>query len=221
MTERPTDEERRKWIVGDRADSLDPDEAADLTRLTDLLADPSTWAEPSAGLEARIVDAVVQATPASAPARLATTRQRRRASSWRWRIAQSAAAVVAIVFAAFLLTGGQTTAGFEAQLAATGLVPGATASVDITHNQGGFRIVLDADGLPPLPSGGYYQAWLKNAAGTVVPIGTFSSSDDRITLWSGVSPKDFPTVTVTIEAADNDQASSGRVVLAGDARPKP
>ena len=57
---------------------------------------------------------------------------------------------------------------------------------------------------------------MKNAAGTLVPIGTFSSSDGRVTLWSGVSPDDFPTMTVTIEAADNDQASSGRRVLVGE-----
>ena len=51
-----------------------------------------------------------------------------------------------------------------------------------------------------------------------MPIGTFSSSDGRVTLWSGVSPKEFPTITVTIEAADGDQGSSGRRVLTGDVR---
>jgi hypothetical protein len=59
---------------------------------------------------------------------------------------------------------------------------------------------------------------LKNAAGTLVPIGTFSSSDGHVTLWSGVSPKDFPTITVTIESPDNDQESSGRRVLVGEIR---
>ena len=63
---------------------------------------------------------------------------------------------------------------------------------------------------PALRSGEYYQAWLKNSAGALVPIGTFSSSDGRVTLWSVVSPKDFPTITVTMEATDNDQISSGR-----------
>jgi hypothetical protein len=36
-----------------------------------------------------------------------------------------------------------------------------------------------------------------------------------VTLWAGVSPVDFPTLTVTIEAADGNQASSGRRVLLG------
>ena len=57
---------------------------------------------------------------------------------------------------------------------------------------------------------------MKNFAGALVPIGTFSSSDGRVTLWSVVSPKDFPTITVTIEATDNDQISSGGPVVVGD-----
>ena len=106
----------------------------------------------------------------------------------------------------------------EAQLRGTVSAPRAQASADITRNDAGFRITLDANGLPALRSGAYYQAWLKNAAGALVPIGTFSSSDGRVTLWSGLSPKDFPTLTVTIEATDNDQTSSGRQVLVGEVR---
>jgi hypothetical protein len=36
-----------------------------------------------------------------------------------------------------------------------------------------------------------------------------------VTLWAGVSPKDFTTLTVTRERADGDQASSGEQVLTG------
>ena len=36
-----------------------------------------------------------------------------------------------------------------------------------------------------------------------------------MTLWAGVSPKEFTTLTVTREAADGDQASSGEKVLVG------
>ena len=69
--------------------------------------------------------------------------------------------------------------------------------------------------LPPLPPGQYYEAWLKNAQGVSVPIGTFSSSQDYVTLWAGASPDEFPIICVTIEAADNNQASSGQTVLVG------
>ena len=34
-------------------------------------------------------------------------------------------------------------------------------------------------------------------------------------LWAGVSPVLFPTLTITREAADNDQESSGDRVLVG------
>jgi anti-sigma-K factor RskA len=130
----------------------------------------------------------------------------------------AAAAIAAIVVATVLVTRGGTSPDYEAQLRATGSAPGAHASADITRNDAGFRTTLDARRLPALRAGEYYQAWLKNSAGTLVPIGTFSSSDGRVTLWSGISPKDFPTLTVTIEATDNDQTSSGRRVLVGEVR---
>ena len=55
---------------------------------------------------------------------------------------------------------------------------------------------------------------MKNEAGTMVPIGTFNEGDD-VTLWAGVPPSSFPTLTITREVADGDQASSGEVVLVG------
>ena len=222
MTDRPTNEEREALIAGDRAASLEPDEASELTLLADLLADPSTWAEPNAGLEDAIVRAVVDAEPAMTTAatpvgsgRGRETRRRRGVLVW----AAAAVAAVAIVATVVLVTGGGgTSPDYQAELSATGVAPGAHASVDISQSAAGFRVALDARGLPRLRAGEYYQAWLKNAAGTLVPIGTFSSSDGHVTLWSGVSPKNFPTITVTIESADDDQASSGRRVLVGEVR---
>jgi hypothetical protein len=216
MTDGPTNEEREELIAGDRAGSLAPDEAAELALLADLLADPSTWAEPDPGLEDAVVRAVASAdaSPSTANARPATAtaapRRRRLLMS-----AIAAAATIAIIFGVLVATRSSSSTDYRAQLSATGVAPGARASADIARNNAGFRVTLDAHGLPKLPAGEYYQAWLKNAAGVLVPIGTFSSSDGQVTLWSGVSPTDFPTITVTIEAADNNQASSGRRVLVG------
>jgi hypothetical protein len=224
MTERPTNEEREALIAGDRAGALEPDEAAELTLLADLLADPSAWAEPNAGLEDAIVRAVAVAKPTPTTAATPTaTEQHRRAGPRRrrvvvWAAAAVAAAAITVATVATVTGGGGTSPDYRAALSATSVAPGAQATADITHTSAGFRINLDARGLPPLPPGEYYQAWLTNAAGTLVPIGTFSSSDGHVTLWSGVSPKDFPTITVTIESEDNDQASSGRRVLAGHVR---
>ena len=88
----------------------------------------------------------------------------------------------------------------------------------VTHNAAGFRIALDAHGLRRLHDGAYYQAWLKNRRGRLVAIGTFSSSDGAIVLWSGVSPKEYRAVTVTIEPDDDDPGSSGQRVLGGTLR---
>ncbi len=49
-----------------------------------------------------------------------------------------------------------------------------------------------------------------------VPIGTFDEPA-QVTLWAGVSPADFPTLTVTQQQGNGDPASSGRVVLKGTA----
>jgi anti-sigma-K factor RskA len=219
MADRPTNEEREKLLADARGGALEPQEADELSLLADVLGDSSTWAEPRAGLEDAVVRAVADAEPTTTtsrtpPARSEARRRRRRVLA----SALAAAAVIATVVATVLVTRGGTSPDYEAQLRATASAPGAQASADITRNDAGFRITLDANGLPDLRSGEYYQAWLKNAAGALVPIGTFSSSDGRVTLWSGLSPKDFPTLTVTIEATDNDQTSSGRQVLVGEVR---
>ena len=90
-------------------------------------------------------------------------------------------------------------------------LPAGTAKIEKLPS--GWRIGLDVE-LPRLDGGQYYQAWLKNDAGTLVPIGTFNEGED-VVLWAGVSPLEFPTLTVTQEEANGDQASSGDRVLVG------
>ena len=94
------------------------------------------------------------------------------------------------------------------------MAPRAAGEATLTKTSSGWRIELDATGLPRLDNGRFYQAWMRNGAGVVVPIGTFNEGED-VTLWAGVSPKDFPTLTVTRERADGDQTSSGEKVLVG------
>jgi anti-sigma-K factor RskA len=219
MTQRLTNKDREALLAGDRADELTPDEAAELPLLAALLADRATWAEPSPSLEHDIVRAVVNDQPR--PQNVVELHGGRR-TRWRTRLiapAAAAVAVIAIVVGSVVATSGGGSPAFTADLASTGLIPGAHASVEVTHNNGGFRVVLDASDLPRRPDGSYYEAWLKNADGTLVPIGTFSSSDEYVTLWSGVSPAVFTTLTVTVEQADNVQASSGQAVLRGEIRP--
>jgi hypothetical protein len=63
MSERPTNEEREALIANEHTRALEPDEAAELALLADMLADGSTWTEPSAGLEDAVVEAVENAVP--------------------------------------------------------------------------------------------------------------------------------------------------------------
>ena len=100
----------------------------------------------------------------------------------------------------------------------TEALPAATGSATLTRTDSGWRIELDATGLPRLADGIFYQAWLRNEEGTLVPIGTFNEGED-VVLWAGVSPLLFPTLTVTREAADNVQDSSGDRVLVGTITP--
>jgi hypothetical protein len=96
----------------------------------------------------------------------------------------------------------------------TDVVPGASGTAELSKTDSGWRIELDATGLPRLDDGRFYQAWLKDADDVLIPVGTFNEPHD-VVLWAGVSPVRFSTLTVTEEQADGDQASSGRRVLVG------
>jgi len=63
----------------------------------------------------------------------------------------------------------------------------------------------------------FYEAWLGNPAGAFLPVGTLNGGKD-VTLWAGVSTARFRTLTVTLERANGDQASSGEQVLIGRLR---
>ena len=69
----------------------------------------------------------------------------------------------------------------------TDLVPGADGEATLTKTSSGWRIELDATGLPRLDGGRFYEAWLRNAAGVLVPIGTFNEGRERHALGGRVA----------------------------------
>lgn len=80
------------------------------------------------------------------------------------------------------------------------------------------RAALRARGLPQRQNGLFYQGWLKNAAGDLVPVGTFNLAN-QVILWAGVAPtKGFSTLTITEQEASHNTASTHQVVLEGIAR---
>lgn len=148
--------------------------------------------------------------------RIEAQQQPRAARSPRRFVIAGAVAAVAAAAAigAVALSGGGSRAGFRAALSPTSLAPGANGEATLTRQPSGWRVELDVPGLPRLAGGAFYEAWLRNDVGVLVPIGTFNDGRD-VTLWAGVAPTRFTTLTVTRERADGDQTSSGEKVLVG------
>ena len=228
MTE---DDDRVAYLAGEEGSDIDELSRADLDDLRSLLADEALWATPPAGLEDTIV-AAITAEAAAAPPRQASAApsptqagppdrvpaavtpldaHRRR----RVRTAVGvAAAVVALAVAGFVVvdrSGGDS--GTDVALAAD-TIAGASGTANFRRTDSGWRIELDATGLPRRDDGEFYEAWLRNDDGVLVSIGTFNEGTD-VVLWAGVPPAEFSTITVTAEEADGDPASSGVRVLVG------
>ena len=180
------------------------------------LADQLAEQQRAVALARSATDGVV--APAALRARIEAQRPARRVTLPRGLvlIGAAATAVLAVAIGLTVFRSGTSGERFQATLAATSLAPGAKGDATLVKTSSGWRIELDATGLPRLDGGRFYEAWLRNPAGVLVPIGTFNESRN-VTLWAGVSPKDFPTLTVTREQADGDQASSGVKVLVGTA----
>ncbi len=238
------DRARVQYLAGDLHDEagIAESDRDELDNLRALLTQPSMWAEPPASLEDSVVALIGaeaaqrsgMSTPLAAevpipvaadPIDLAAARMSGAATSTRkalWRrpafLVAAAAAVVAVVFSTILLLQNFSQPRFDVALTATELAPGATGTASMVRTDSGWEIKLKATGLPRLDGGNFYQAWLRNSGGVLVTIGTFNEGTD-VTLWAGVSPKDFGTMTITKESADGVQDSSGQRVLVGSAVP--
>jgi Anti-sigma-K factor rskA len=211
-----SDDDRISYLAGEAVDSLDATESAQLDDLRETLKEPATWVEPNPALEDRIVDAIagearsrpMKQQPAVLPRRLF----RRPAVTFGTIAATVAAAAIVIVVATNNATSARQQ--FTMAVSGTALAPGAHGSATLTKTGSGWRIELSARGLPHLVGGRYYQAWLKNSAGILVPVGTFNDAVN-VTLWSGVPVTQFQTLTVTRQQANGNPASSGQRVLTG------
>lgn len=199
------DDDRIAYLAGHDTGALSRAEREELDALRGVLSDPSAWIEPPADLQERVVAAVSSRTP-------------RRRRVLRYALVGTAAATVLTVGVVVGLhaTNGSRPLEYAAALNGTGLAPNASGSVTLTKTVSGWRIQLHATGLPRRDNGGYYEAWVKDSSGSLVPVGTFNQPDD-VTLWSGVPPTSHPTFTITRQLANGDPASTGQVVLLGTA----
>jgi hypothetical protein len=221
-----TDDEVVAFLMSDAGSPPAGDDQRRLDRTRTLLGDPSTWAEPSPDLEQRVLDAVAavarppradQPSPAlDDQPQVIPLAPRRAARHWvRSSLLGAAAAILLAVGVATVISSQRDhPVQFAAAMTGTELAPAAKGSVTMTQTASGWRIHLQAKGLPRLDNGAFYQGWLKDAAGTLVPIGTFNQADD-VTLWAGVPPSSYPTITITRQEATGGPASSGQKVLVG------
>ncbi len=180
------------------------DRLAEQERAVGLLRGAGDEVEAPAGLRARL--------DAQRSARIVRT-PRRLALGGVAAAAVAAAAIVAVV----VVGSGSGGTRFQAALGPTLVAPGASGEATLTRTTSGWRIHLDATGLPRLEGDRFYEAWLRGSKGVLVPIGTFNEARN-VTLWAGVSPASYKVLTVTRERADGNQASSGEKVLAGPIR---
>jgi hypothetical protein len=219
-----------------RANGVELDE---IEFLAEVLGSAPSWEQPSPDLEERIMIGVLaqasrpQSAPPAPPAIPAipampvSTGQAgvvdlaaRRAAKQRkapWVLGIAAALVLGTFIGRVGLS---RSADFDgrASLLATGLAPGATATVRFRAEDAGVRLEIDAANLPQPGPGQFYEGWVTD--GTVlVSVGSFSASG-RATLWSGVSTEMFHTMSVTLEDSDGNAKSSGRVVLKGPLAPR-
>ena len=160
--------------------------------------------------------AVAVSAPDDLRARIDAARSPR--GSRRLLLGGVAAAATAAAIALVVIVSGSGTSAEQFHAALRAPAGDARGEATLTRTSSGWRIELDASGLPRLDGGRFYEAWLRNRAGVLVPIGTFNDGE-KVTLWAGVSPKEFSTLTVTREQADGNQASSGLKVLVGTAEP--
>ncbi|HET6869681.1 MAG TPA: anti-sigma factor, partial [Solirubrobacteraceae bacterium] len=191
------DNERILYLSGEPVESLTPQERAELDELRALLEAPAAWEEPDAGLEDRVVAAI--AAEARAPLAAPAPAKPVKPARVRWRLRRPAfalgglATAAAAIAVALVLALGSTSPAplqFAMVVSGTSLAPGAHGSATLTKTQSGWEIKLSATGLPHLANGRYYQAWLKNAAGILVPVGTFNDAQ-KVTLWSGAPVTQF------------------------------
>ena len=191
------------------------------------LAAPAVWADVPAGSEDSIVAAIATARESGAADDAVATgsvpARGRRSSrgSTLVRLAAVAAAVIVIAVGVVLITGDDAGEEVARSIEGTELAPTASATAVVDELAAGVAIRLDVDGLEGAPPGSFYQGWVRSDDGDLVSVGTFHlrGGGAMVTLWSGVSLDDYPTLTVTLQREGAGTDSSGEVVLRGSLVP--
>jgi anti-sigma-K factor RskA len=198
-------------LAPDRRDPLEA-RVAESSELADRLAEQQYAVALARSVAGEVEAPVRLRARIEEQTRAARAPERRRLALFGAAAAALAAAALAV--ALVVMSSTSSAERFRTALSATALAPGAGGNATLTKTSSGWRIELRATGLARRTGRRFYEAWLRNPAGVLVPIGTFNDGR-KVTLWAGVSPTEFTTLTITREQADGDQASSGEKVLVG------
>lgn len=94
----------------------------------------------------------------------------------------------------------------------------ASASAD-ARMVGPNRMLLRVDDLPPAPAGSYYEAWLLDGPGRVVPVASFSVGDDGravVELPLPAAADRYRYLDVSLQRIDGGAEHSGDSLLRGN-----
>ncbi|GIH07658.1 hypothetical protein Rhe02_57250 [Rhizocola hellebori] len=197
-----------------------------LSRVSDQATAAATPvpAEPVVAAPATPVPAQPVAAAPVTPVAAAPQRQKARAERWRPSWGRLTWAIPVAAFAAAVFTFGVLAvdralqpgppAGETYVASGTQLAPDATATVVVAANPSGFSLRVQATGLPAAAPGSYYSAWLHGPRG-VVPLGSFHQRQEgsSVALWSGVDPKDYTALVITLQAEGEPPSPSNAVVM--------
>lgn len=164
---------------------------AELAVTREVLSDPSSWAEPSPELRAKVL--------ANSPGSV----DRRQISYTRL-----AAVAVSIAAAVAVFTLARPAADWEIDMYSEQSQPIATLAG--WNEETGTRLLLDGDLAKP-DDGFVYELWFSDSD-RVLSAGTFASAED-VALTVAVRRSELPNLWVTLEPIDGDPRPSGEVIL--------
>ncbi|GAB3461139.1 anti-sigma factor [Kineococcus endophyticus] len=190
-------------------------------------------AATSADTRPTVLQAVPPLAPSPSPARLDGHRRARPAGRGpRRRLAPPVAAAalagllvggVAGVAGSRLATGSEPVAARPSVVSSATLrPPGATdegvdgpgGTAQVADEDGSVRLHLTVHGVSS-PAQGYLEAWLLDADGGMVSLGTMAGDDMTVTVPAGVDLSRFDVVDVSREPLDGDPGHSSDSVLRG------
>lgn len=174
----------------------------------------SVWAGIASELELSTTSASVTSLSAA----------RARRGGGRWWLMAAAAAVLGIVVGSAVTLGVQGS-GSGAGSAGTVIAQGQLAPIGDSGLQG-TAAVHTVDGqsvlvvsVPKLPSAGagYYEVWMATPdTSTMVAMGTLNPGQEgRFPIPSGLDPKEYPVVDVSVEQFDGDNTHSATSLVRG------